>query len=250
MTDQAAILPGLSNHKYKIQIAKNEKEVDSALSLRYDIFNLELKRGFRFNYGRDTDEYDDQCHHLLIKLKATDEIVGTYRLQTWENAEAGMGFYSAKRFEMNQMPASVLKNAIEVGRACIREDHRSGRVLFLLWKGLAAYLQHFDKRYLFGSSALQTSDPGKALQLRQYLKENGFSNDECQVEARREYLINLRADISNEEIGIPPLFKNYLDVGAKVCGGPAIDIDANSAYFLTLLDVESISDRTRKMFFG
>jgi putative hemolysin len=249
MIVQNSILPDLSNHKYRIQIARNNDEIDNALSLRYDIFNLELKRGFNFNEGRDSDEYDDQCHHLLVKMKSTDEIVGTYRLQTWENAQKGKGFYSAKRFRIDQLDDQILRNSIEVGRACIKEDHRSGRVLFLLWKGLAGYLQHFDKRYLFGSSALQTTNSAKANKLLVQLNEAGDVDKEYIVDVKSDYSID-QSRVSSDDVSVPPLFRNYLDVGAKICGGPALDRKAGSAYFLTLLDIDNISDRTRKIFFG
>ncbi len=248
MIVQKSILPELLNHKYRIEIAGNKEDVDSALSLRYDIFNLELRRGFDFSDRKDSDAYDEQCHHLLVKMKSTNEIVGTYRLQTWENAERGKGFYSAKRFRIDQLDERTLRNSVEVGRACIKKDHRSGRVLFLLWKGLAGYLQHFKKRYLFGSSALQTTDSSKANKLLVKLNEAGYIDKERMVSVQPEYSFDL-SRVSSEEVSVPPLFQNYLDVGAKICGGPALDQKAGSAYFLTLLDIENISDRTRKVFF-
>jgi putative hemolysin len=51
-------------------------------------------------------------------------------------------------------------------------------------------------------------------------------------------------------VEIPPLFKVYLDMGAKVCSEPAIDREFGVVDFLIVLDVERLSDRTRRRMFG
>ena len=250
MVLQKDILPDLSSTKYQINFAKTDREIENALQLRYDIFNVELKRGFNFKSGRDYDEYDKQFHHLLVKGQ-NDEIIGTYRLQTWEQAQQGLGFYSEKRFDLSGIPISNLQESVEVGRACIRSDHRSGRVLFMLWKGLAAYMQHFNKRYLFGSSAITGSDLHKGWKAYRKLEEKDYLHANFTAPVLDHYRFaepeNLRHD---EKENLPGLFKNYLDIGCKVCGGPAFDKKADSIYFITLLDINDLTDRTRKLFFS
>jgi len=56
--------------------------------------------------------------------------------------------------------------------------------------------------------------------------------------------------VAEEEILLPPLFKVYLDMGAKVCSEPAIDRELGVVDFLIVLDVEKLDDRTRKRMFG
>ncbi|TVR29208.1 MAG: GNAT family N-acetyltransferase, partial [Balneolaceae bacterium] len=138
------VLSDITSKRYTIKIADAETEVEAALRLRYQVFNEELHRDFNFNENLDKDEYDDQSHHLIVIHNETDEIVGTYRLQTYEQAVRNNGFASEQRFQIDQFPKEVLVNAVEVGRACISKEHRSGRVLFLLWKGFAGYLTHFN----------------------------------------------------------------------------------------------------------
>lgn len=248
---EAPILKDLRNQLYNISIAQNSEEIEAALKLRFDVFARELDRNFTSGSVMDKDIYDDQCHHLIVKENKTGEVIGTYRLQSKEQADAGEGFYTAKRFKIEELPDDVLAGAVEVGRACIHEDHRNGRVLFLLWKGLAAYLEHYSKRYLFGYSALQTSNKQVAHNTYAYLRENGFLHPDYAIEIREQYkCIPENGSQQIEDIDIPPLFKNYLDVGTKICSRPAYDKDLNLIHFVILLDVEAISDRTRKMFFG
>jgi putative hemolysin len=245
------ILSGVENYKYSIKIAVTEEEVIAAQKLRYRVFGLELKRPFHFTNGMDIDEYDDQCHHLIVIDKETSKIVGTYRLQTYEQAVEGYGFYTSKRFMIDQLPDSVKKNGFEVGRACIENGHRNGRVLYLLWKGLAGYLHYFNKRYMFGYSALDTSDPDIALNTYYYLEKNNYLHPEYFVEVQEKYLCqNMNNSGVNGNIDVPSLLQNYLDVGTRICSLPACDPRYELIHFFILLDIENISERTRKMFFG
>lgn len=251
MLVEAPVFSDLRNQLYNISIAQNSKEVEAALKLRFNVFARELDRNFTSGDEIDKDEYDEQCHHLIVKENKTGDVIGTYRLQSKEQADSGEGFYTAKRFKIEELPEQVLAEAVEVGRACIHEDHRNGRVLFLLWKGLAAYLEHYNKRYLFGYSALQTSNKQVAHNTYAYLSENDFLHPEFDISVREQYLcIPENGSENTDEIDIPPLFKNYLDVGTKICSKPAYDDNLNLIHFVILLDVEAISDRTRRMFFG
>ena len=85
---------------------------------------------------------------MLIIENSTKEIIGTYRLQTQQMAEKGIGFYSNSEFQLEMLGKKILKGAVELGRASISKDFRNTRVLFLLWRGIANYLAQTGKRYL------------------------------------------------------------------------------------------------------
>lgn len=248
---EKSILQGIENHKYLVKIAESESEVYEALQLRYKVFSNELNRQFDFSKKLDYDEFDDQCHHLLVIEKDTDTVIGTYRLQTYSQATSGNGFVTAKRFALENLPEDILKESFEVGRVCIHADHRNGRVLFLLWKGLAAYLKHFNLRYLFGYSALHTDDSVVAYNTYLHLREKEYVNNEYMTAVRDDFrIMQLNGSKKATEIDIPPLLENYLKVGTRVCSEPAYDKNSRIFHFFILLDVQDITDRTRKMFFG
>lgn len=248
---EKSIIQGVENHKYQVKLAESESEVNEALGLRYKVFSNELNRKFKFTDKIDYDEFDDQCHHLLVIEKESDRVIGTYRLQTYHQAVSGNGFVTSKRFELEKLPVKLLEQSFEVGRVCIDADHRNGRVLFLLWKGLAAYLKHFGLRYLFGYSALDTNDTQIAYNTYNHLLENELVNREYQVPVREEYRMDFAVDPEKEgKVDIPPLLNNYLNVGTKVCSEPAYDAESKLYHLFILLDVHSIDERTRKMFFG
>ncbi|NBC66245.1 MAG: hypothetical protein GVY07_11405, partial [Bacteroidetes bacterium] len=93
--------------------------------------------------------------------------------------------------------------------------------------------------------------PHVALQTLEYLEKENIIHPEYHIEAREGYELEWNDDMPRtDEIDIPPLFQNYIDVGCTVCGGPSYDRDLNLLHFVILLDVEAISDETRKLFFG
>lgn len=245
------LISEVESKQYTVRFARTEQEIEEVFRLRYEIFKKELDRNFSFQNGMERDAYDDQAHHLIAIDNRTDAIVGTYRLQLYEHAVAGVGFTSGVRFQLELLPEEVVQQAVEVGRVCIREAHRSGRVLFMLWRGLARYLDHFNKRYLFGYAALDTHSPAVAIRTLAYLKENDLLHPQYVLPPRDPYALEIPPDTAlPDEIDIPPLLQNYIQVGSKVCGGPSYDRALNLIHFLILLDIESISNRTRSLFFG
>src|ERR1044072_679507 len=74
--------------RYLLYFAQTPKELDAALKLRFEVFNLELGEGLEssFQTGRDRDEFDQSCHHLIVLDQQNNEVVGTYRMQTGEMA--------------------------------------------------------------------------------------------------------------------------------------------------------------------
>ena len=241
----------LYTHKYTIRLAKNWQEIEQALKLRFEIFNLELGEGLPQSYQNmmDKDEFDHQFHHLLVIDNSTNCVVGTYRLQDGEMAKKGNGFYTASEFTIDQFPSDVLGNGIELGRACIHKDHRNGRVLFLLWKGIAKYLELTGKRYLFGCCSLTSQSTVEAWQVFNYLSQSGHLHDSINIPVVSSYQCKGRIVANQSEIELPNLFELYLQIGAKVCSSPAIDKTFKSIDFLILLDSETINPETKNLFF-
>jgi putative hemolysin len=237
--------------RYLVRFARTREEIDAALRLRFEVFNLELGEGLAssFHTGRDLDEFDEFCCHLIILDMHQNQIVGTYRMQTYEMAAAGSGFYSATEFDLARFPSNVLTNGVELGRACIAQSHRNTQALLLLWKGLAAYVAHNRKRYLFGCCSLTSQDAREGQQIMAYLKDQGHLHPSLFAPTRSEFSCEAEKWDSGDPVKakIPRLFRTYLRYGAKVCSSPAIDRRFKTIDFLVLFDASEMKEFAAKL---
>lgn len=235
--------------RLRIRLAEDERDVDAALRLRFRVFNVELGEGLSSSWatGRDEDGLDAQFHHLIVEDMPSRDVIGTYRIQTREMAEAGRGFYSADEFDLTAIPPAILDDAVELGRACIDRAHRNRQVLFLLWKGLAAYLAAHDKRYLFGCSSITSQDPAQGIAAYAELQRRGHLHPTIRVNPQPACVCE--AGGGTATVRIPILFETYLRFGGTVLGPPALDRRFQTIDFLTWLDTATLDATVRRMFF-
>ncbi|MCH2102142.1 MAG: GNAT family N-acetyltransferase, partial [Planctomycetes bacterium] len=178
---------------YRLRVATNSADVHASCKLRFQVFNLEMSEGLASSYktGLDQDAFDRQCHHLIVENKgqfdSEHRIVGTYRLQTVEAAQAGAGFYSANEFHLDDLPDGLISQAVELGRACIAPNHRNRSVLLLLWKGLCAYIEATKKRYFFGCNSLNTQDTSLGWSTYHWLVQKGHARSDFLVRSTEAF---------------------------------------------------------------
>lgn len=239
--------------RYAVRFARTPEELDAVLRLRFEVFNLELDEGLDSSFltRRDEDEFDATSHHLLVAERAGGRAVGTYRLRTSEADVESRGFYSAGEFNLACLPPQVAEESVEIGRACVAREHRNTQVLFLLWRGLAAYLNHNRKRYYFGCCSLAGMDARKGLRLLDYLERMGHMHPTFYVLPRAGFECDGDTDEArgDAEASVPKLFRSYLRFGAKVCGPPALDRAFKTTDFFVIFDVEGMDTKTRRLFF-
>lgn len=241
---------GTLSSRYTVRLAKTQSEIESALRLRYDVFNVELagQNPGDNNLGLEYDKFDFACRHLIVVDEQTRETVGTYRLNSLETAGAASEFYSYSEFSIEDLPEAVLEKSIEIGRACVAREHRNTKVLFLLWKGLAEYLRNTEKRYLFGCCSIFTTDHAKGWEVFQRLVRDGFLHERLTVHPRPGKICSQNGDADlDSRLELPQLFNMYLAIGAKICGPPVVDPEFGTIDYFVVCDVENINEKYRKL---
>lgn len=242
----------LRDGKYELRFARSTEELDAVKRLRFTVFNLELEEGLADSFlsGKDEDAFDQVCHHMMI-CHETAGVIGTYRLQTSEMAEAGrLGFYSASEFDLSTLPATVIEEGVELGRACISKEHRSLKVLYLLWKGIGMYLMHNRRRYLFGCTSLTSQDPHEGHGVYALMEQDGHVHPTLQVMPHPDFACPPDAAGTRPDIKfrVPRLMRAYLSLGAKVCSPPAIDRLFQTIDYFTLFDTAQLTAQAQAYF--
>jgi putative hemolysin len=244
-----AAQPEVSRANYRMRLAVDGKDLRAAQLLRFMVFNLELHEGLEQSDSTclDADAYDDVCDHLLVEDVRTNEVIGTYRLQTGQRARENRGYYSAQEFDF--APFEPLRHElVELGRACVHSNHRNLTVLSLLWKGIAQYVTKRGGRYLIGCSSLTSQDPAFGMaayrELQRYLVR-----EELRTNPLPSYVCPA-GEVAAATPKIPKLLTMYLVLGARICGPPALDREFKTIDFLTFMDLQSLSPKTIARYFS
>ena len=235
------------NEHFIIKSVENAHELEQALNLRYEVFYREVLNK-RARLQIDVDGFDFICDHLIIIDKKTENVIGTYRFISSTYSDR---FYSETEFDIDNIKIAK-GNKLELGRACVHRDFRSGAVINLLWRGVSEYMKKVESKYLFGCSSIHTTNVFDIGLVYKYFKTLNYAPDELRVYPNDEYRLK-RFDMYLDTIGdingqedkiknlIPTLLKSYIRMGSKVCGEPALDCKFRCADFFTILDLEQLN---------
>jgi putative hemolysin len=229
--------------RYTLLLSTDPALVEEAQRLRYDVFTSEP--GYALTGatdGVDADRFDEHCDHLLVREDGSGELVGCYRMLTPPGAVAAGGLYTATEFDISELDG-LRPSLVEMGRAVVREDHRSGAVVLLMWAGILAYLDRCGYDYVCGCVSVPIQGepgdvPGSQVRgVRDFVLRRHAAP--YAVRPYRPVVLDgrpLDGIDPPSRVSVPPLMRGYLRLGAQVCGEPAHDPDFGVADFLVLLD--------------
>jgi putative hemolysin len=225
-----------------VTLARSREDVRAAQRLRWQVFVDELGAHVESpEPGLDADRFDHHCDHLLVRETATGDVIGTYRMLPPDRVAHAGGLYAETEFHLTRL-LGLHRRMVEVGRACVRKDRRTGSVIGLLWSGLLRYLVDGGHDFAVGCASIGLGDdmrPAAALCRRLMLEH--LSPPDWRVFPRRPLPCDPASTV--EPAPMPPLLKGYLRLGALVCGEPAWDPAFNTADVLLLLPLEHIDRR-------
>lgn len=234
--------------RFTVSFAETAAEILETQQLRYRIFAGEL--GAQIDGGpelADRDEYDAYCRHLMVRT-AEGELVACTRVLTDDQAARAGGFYSSGEFDLSMID-SLPGRVMEVGRTCVRADHRSGAVIATLWQGLAAYFTRHGFDYLFGCASIGLEDGGEqAHAILRQVQAKYMAPSYQRV--RPYYPLPLADGQPPLKARMPALLKAYVSLGAKACGDAYWDREFNCADVFMLLNVSEICPRYARHFLG
>jgi putative hemolysin len=228
--------------RYSLLLSTDPAVIEAAQRLRYDVFSSEP--GFTVTGQQaDVDRFDEHCDHLVVREDNSGELVGCYRMLSPTGAVAAGGLYTATEFDIGALD-SLRPSLVEMGRAVVRQDHRNGAVVLLMWAGILAYLDRCGYDYVTGCVSVPvTADgepPGTQIRgVRDFVLRRHAAPPHFRVRPHRPVMIDGRPldDVPPPARPlIPPLMRGYLRLGAQICGEPAHDADFGVGDFPALLD--------------
>lgn len=237
--------------KYTLKIADQWDELYQVFRLRYQVYSEFMVPECLNDEGLDFDVFDLKSDFLIIKKKEDQKVVGIYRILSSKVTDS---FYSAREFDLTDF-LNLKGHKVEVGRATVHPDYRSGAIINLLWRGIGKYFLETQGEYLIGCSSLWTHDMNEAYYAYSYFKEMGLLLTDLKAiplkdnrykgdwykEAEDFYAKLSEDERSKLSRKIPPLAKMYVKAGAHFFAEPGIDYKLKAIDFLTLLDLKNLT---------
>jgi putative hemolysin len=247
--------PELRAGNLGVRVADSAAEIDAVQALRFRVFYQEM--GARADAAtaaslRDRDAFDAVADHLLV-LDHTigdgpDGVVGTYRLIQREAAGRLGRFYSADEYDIAPIvnfPGRIL----ELGRSCVDAAYRSRIAMQLLWRGIAAYVFHYQIDLMFGCASLHGTDPDALAADLTYLYHNHLAPPAVRPRALPHRYVEMRRmspsqiDPKRVQAQLPPLVKGYLRLGGFVGDGAVIDRQFNTTDVAVVVKTDLVTDK-------
>lgn len=238
-----------------VRIATTADEIDAALALRYRIFFEEMGAvpdAATALSRRDRDQFDAVADHLLVIDHAIgpgpEGVVGTYRMMSQAGADTVGQFYSSDEYDIGPIvgfPGQIL----ELGRSCVDARYRGRAVMQLLWRGIAAYVFHFQVDLLFGCASLSGTDPDALATELTYMYGHHLAPPALRPRALSGRYVDMRRsdpaliDPRRAMQMLPPLIKGYLRIGGFVGDGAVIDPQFNTIDVAIVLKTDMITDK-------
>lgn len=187
----------------------------------------------------DLDEFDRTYRHLFIWHTEDQEVVGAYRLGHVDHliAEHGIaGLYTSSLFRFDPRLFEQLGTAIELGRSFVQAKYQRLPVgLFLLWKGIGAYIAAHPRYHtLIGPVSISNDyHPTSRALMARFLRDHRrhpvladlleartpFELDQLASETPAEDLSGLESQvdaIEGRKRSLPTLLKEYLRLGGQL----------------------------------
>ncbi len=241
--------------KIKVRLTESEAEIHASQALRYAVFYEEF--GAKPNEEmarekRDIDEYDAVTDHLVVldedKPAGAEQIIGTYRLLRRSEAEKHGRFYTSDEYDIQALLDNE-PDLLELGRSCVLEAYRTRPVLQKLWEGIAHYVADHNIGLMFGCVSLHGTDVAALSKQLSYLYHYHKAPDDLCPKALDNCYVDMNIhskeglDAKAAFMGLPPLIKGYLRLGAYIGDGAVVDEQFNTTDVCIILPAAKVAEK-------
>ena len=245
MTGAPPLVPAVP--RYRAALAADRADVRACQRLRAEVFGRRRRVGLPFLRSAealDVDEWDELCHHVLVRDGSTGALVATCRLLLPGRAAALAGGHGDAGFDLTGH-AAFRPDLVEVGRACLLPGHGSGAVVAALWSALAGVVERGGHRFLGGRVSIPLADGGAtAVGVWDAVRTRHLAPAALRVAPRVPFDVD--APARPVRLDMPPLLRASLRIGAHVCGPPAHDAVLGTADLYVLLRMVDVPPRLRR----
>jgi putative hemolysin len=231
----------LAKGRYRARRAETAQDIEAAQRLRWMAF----RGGAGTGDGRDVDDFDAACVHVLIEEARTGTLVCCFRLlHLPSGAEIGRS-YSAQFYELSAL-AAFEGPMVEMGRFCIHPDWRDADILRVAWGALTAYVDAEGVGMLFGCSSFHGIEAREYYDAFALLRDRHLAPPRWLPRVKAPSVFNFakrlrrKPDLKAAQANMPPLLRTYLLMGGWVSDHAVIDRDLGTLHVFTGLEIRAV----------
>ena len=229
--------------RYRTRLAETPADLEAAQRLRYRAFIAGTGAAERPG-GRDRDDFDALCRHMLIEGTRSGRLVATFRLMPLASgAEIGR-CYSTQYYELGAL-ASFQGRMVEMGRFCIEPGVTDPDILRAAWGALTALVDEEGVEMLFGCSSFHGTDAEYYADAFAMLTERHLAPKRWlpRIKAPNVFRfaerLRRKPDRARALRTMPPLLRSYLKMGGWVSDHAVVDRDLNTLHVFTGLEIKA-----------
>jgi L-ornithine Nalpha-acyltransferase len=230
---------------YQARIAASPDDVIAAQRLRHLCF-VDRPGGTPRPDGRDQDDFDALCQHVLVEETGSGRLVCCFRLLPLAGGSEIGQSYSAQYYELSAL-RDFQGPMVEMGRFCVHPDVQDADVLRVAWGAMTRFVDGRGVEMLFGCSSFAGTEADRYLDAFAMLSAGHLAPKRWlpRVKAPRVFrfadrLRRVVFDRKRALLAMPPLLKTYLVMGGWVSDHAVVDTDLNTLHVFTGLEIRAI----------
>lgn len=195
--------------------------------------------------GRDEDQFDTICRQFLIKDRATEQLVATFRLLPFKSGAEIVRSYSAQFYDLEAL-AGFEKPMVEMGRFCIEPGVSHPDILRAAWGAVTQYVDREGVELLFGCSSFQGTNARVYADAFALLRDRHIAPRRLQPRVKAPSVFRFAQRLRREPDRkralktMPPLLRSYLSMGGWVSDHAVVDRDLDTLHVFTGLEICAI----------
>ncbi|AKO97051.1 Putative hemolysin [Marinovum algicola DG 898] len=237
-------MKALIKGRYMSRIAETAEDVAAAQALRH--------LAFHGRPGRDADEFDADCTHLLVEDRRDNRLVCCFRILPLTGGSEIARSYSAQYYELSALSA-YQGRMVEMGRFCVHPEVTDADVLRVAWGAMTAYVDDNAVELLFGCASFRGTEAGDYYDAFAMLKERHLGPKRWLPKVKAPNVFRFAArlrrkpDMKLAMRRMPPLLRTYLMMGGWVSDHAVVDRQMNTLHVFTGVEIGAIPPARKKL---
>ena len=244
-------LLNLRKGRFGARTARDAADIEAAQRLRYRAF-----RSAAGEAGRDADQFDPVCRHVLVEETRSGRLVCCFRLLPLaDGSEIGRS-YAAQFYDLSALRGYSGRMA-EIGRFCIDPEFAGDPdILRVAWGALTRFVDEAGIDMLFGCSSFAGTETQDYLDAFAMLEQRHLAPSRWLPRVKAPDVFRFarrlrgKPDARRAMTTMPPLLRTYLLMGGWVSDHAVVDRDLNTLHVFTGLEIAAIPPARARLLRG